>query len=316
MVHVTTPSPTEASRDEIILLAGPRLIGLLFNWGLLGVLTAQVYIYHVNFPKDKRLLKVIVYVVYLLDWAQTSSATYDAFQWFVYNWGNIPDLFLRYTGFLNVPLLSSIIGAIVQIFYGWRIWTFSQARLVVGLVCLLTLLQLGAGIVVSVYMFNDATELAKNPHLVRAVGVRLAGSAMVDTVISVSMTYFLLRSRAQALGPMNNFMTRLIRLTVETGTITVIAAIADLVFYLKEHNGLHQVSAVILCKLYSNTLLVLFNNRLVDRGRIEAASSEAGMAFRVGHGTAQSTTFGEVTDFNLETVKADREYTHSMEHAQ
>jgi hypothetical protein len=95
----------------------------------------------------------------------------------------------------------------------------------------------------------------------------------------------------------------------------VIAAIADLVFYLKEHNGLHQVSAVILCKLYSNTLLVLFNNRLVDRGRTEAASSDA-MAFRVGRGTDQSTTFGEVTDFNLETIKSDKEYMHSMEQAQ
>lgn len=131
--------------------AGPRLIGLLFNWGLLGVLTTQVdnspqtknrivltchykvYIYHINFPKDRRILKLLgiispplyvlilllkeslsVYVVYLLDWAQTCSATYDAFQWFVYGWGVVPTLFLRFTGFLNVPLLSSIIGALVQ----------------------------------------------------------------------------------------------------------------------------------------------------------------------------------------------------------
>jgi len=37
----------------------------------------------------------------------------------------------------------------------------------------------------------------------------------------------------------------------------------DLLFFLKAHNALHQVTGVILCKLYSNTLLVLFNNRLV-----------------------------------------------------
>lgn len=59
-----------------------------------------------------------------------------------------------------------------------------------------------------------------------------------------------------------------IRLTIETGTLTAIAAIIDLVFFLKESNGLHQVSGVILCKLYSNSLLVLFNNR-----KIIAASS-------------------------------------------
>lgn len=29
------------------------------------------------------------------------------------------------------------------------------------------------------------------------------------------------------------------------------------------HNGLHQVSGVILGKLYTNTLLVIFNNRMI-----------------------------------------------------
>jgi predicted phosphoadenosine phosphosulfate sulfurtransferase len=37
----------------------------------------------------------------------------------------------------------------------------------------------------------------------------------------------------------------------------------DLLFFLKAHNALHQVTGVILCKIYSNALLVLFNNRLV-----------------------------------------------------
>ncbi|KAJ7028771.1 hypothetical protein C8F04DRAFT_1118580 [Mycena alexandri] len=268
MVHVTTPPPTTATHEEIIWLAGPRLIGLLFNWGLLGVLTTQVYIYHVNFPKDKPILKALVYGIYLLDWAQTCSATYDAFQWFVYGWGDISVLYLVYTDFLNVPLLSSIIGALVQIFYGWRIWIFSKSKVLFGVVCLLACLQLGGGIAVSYYLFMDASETSTNPHLNQTVAVRLAGSAVVDAVISVSMTYFLLRSKAQALGPMTNVMTRLVRLTIETGTITVMMAILDLVFFLKEHNELHQVSGVVLCKVYSNTLLVLFNNRLVERNNL------------------------------------------------
>ncbi|KAJ7143664.1 hypothetical protein C8R46DRAFT_566194 [Mycena filopes] len=273
MVHVVSPLPTEASHHDIIWLAGPRLIGLLFNWGLLGVLTAQVYIYHVNFPKDKVGLKALVYGVYLLDWAQTCSATYDAFQWFVYGWGDVSALFLVYTNFLNVPLLSSIIGAMVQMFYGWRIWMFSKSKAVFFVVCILALLQLGGGIATSYYLFMDASEEISNPHLKQVVGVRLIGSAVADFVISVSMTYYLLRSKAQALGPMTNVMTRLVRLTIETGTVTVMMAILDLVFFLREHNELHQVSGVVLCKVYSNTLLVLFNNRLVERNKINSEDS-------------------------------------------
>ncbi|KAJ7144290.1 hypothetical protein C8R44DRAFT_846167 [Mycena epipterygia] len=299
MVHVTTPLPTEATRDEIIWLAGPRLIGLLFNWGFLGILTAQVYIYHVNFPKDKRILKVIVYVVYLLDWAQTCSATYDACQWFVYNWGVVPDLYLRYTGFLNIPFFSSLIGAIVQIFYGWRIWILSRSKIFFVVICVLAFLQLGAGIATAYYMFNDASEIARDPHMVRAVGVRMGGTALVDTVISIAMTYYLLRGRIGALAPLNNVMTRLVRLTMETGTIVVVVALLDLVLYLEEHNTLHQAFGVVLGKLYSNSLLVLFNNRLVDwnnsEGVIDLSDEEVDgsvLSFRVKPRKERSTSTG------------------------
>jgi hypothetical protein len=37
----------------------------------------------------------------------------------------------------------------------------------------------------------------------------------------------------------------------------------DLIFFLTQHNGLHQVTGVILGKLYTTTLLVLFNNRMI-----------------------------------------------------
>ncbi|KAF5375745.1 hypothetical protein D9757_008990 [Collybiopsis confluens] len=206
---------------------------------------------------------IIVCLVYMLDWAQTCSATYDTFHWFVWEWGNLPDLYNLYSTFLNVPILSSIIAAIVQIFFGWRIWKFSESRIVFGVVILLALVQLGGAIAVGVFLWQDASEVTRSDGLVRAVGVRLAGSGFVDTVIAISMTYFLLRSKSQAMGHMNNVVTRLIRLTIETGTVTAIAAIVDLIFFLKEHNGLHQVSGVILCKLYSNTLLVLYNNRII-----------------------------------------------------
>ncbi|KAJ3788139.1 hypothetical protein GGU10DRAFT_385259 [Lentinula aff. detonsa] len=283
MVHVITPPPTDISTNDIIWLAGPRLIGILFNWSLLGVLTTQVYIYYLNFPKDPRWNKVLVCTVYLLDWAQTCSATYDVFHWFVYGWGSIDALYDLWSTFLNVPILSSIIAAIVQIYFGWRIWKLTHSRIIFSVIGVLALLQLGGGIAVGIFLWRDSSEVARSDGLVSSVGVRLAGSALADTVIAISMTYFvsakihnpeyegshvhrifqLVRSKSQIVGHMNNVVTRLIRLTIETGTVTAIAAIVDLVFFLKATNGLHQVSGVILCKLYSNSLLVLFNNRMI-----------------------------------------------------
>ncbi|KAJ3820488.1 hypothetical protein F5880DRAFT_1487903 [Lentinula raphanica] len=248
--------------------AGPRLIGIFFNWSLLGVLTTQVYIYYLNFPKESRWSKMLVYTVYLLDWAQTCSATYDAFHWFVDGWGNIDALYDLYSTFLNVPIFSSIIAAIVQTYFGWRLWKLTQSKFMLIFIAVLALLQLGGGIAVGIFLFQDSSEVARSRGLVTSVGVRLAGSAFADTVIAISMTYFLIRSKSQAVGHMNNVITRLIRLTIETGTVTAIAAIIDLIFFLKATNGLHQVSGVILCKLYSNSLLVLFNNRMITTTKI------------------------------------------------
>ncbi|KAJ7271652.1 hypothetical protein C8J57DRAFT_1319460 [Mycena rebaudengoi] len=242
--HATTPPPDDPSRDDIIWLWVPDLKN--------SHRTTQVYIYHLNFPMDSRALKAMVYIVYVLDWAQTCAATYDAFQWFVYGWGDIPTLYGVFTDFLNVPILSSIIGSIVQIYFGWRIWTIAHSWITFAVVGLLSFLQLGACGAVAYYLLRDASEVSRSPGLVRAVG--------------------LVRSRGQALS--------LIRLTIETGTVTAIAAIIDLVFFLKAHNALHQVTGVILCKLYSDTLLVLFNNRLATRMANETSAHVESIFFR------------------------------------
>jgi hypothetical protein len=50
----------------------------------------------------------------MVDLAQTYSVTYDAFQWFVYGWGNVDMLYELYTSWLNIPVLSSLIACAVQ----------------------------------------------------------------------------------------------------------------------------------------------------------------------------------------------------------
>ncbi|XP_006461647.1 hypothetical protein AGABI2DRAFT_143474 [Agaricus bisporus var. bisporus H97] len=53
------------------------LFGVVFDMLLFGILTAQVYIYYISFPKDRPLLKIAVYSVYLAGIAQTGLALAD-----------------------------------------------------------------------------------------------------------------------------------------------------------------------------------------------------------------------------------------------
>ncbi|KAK7032516.1 hypothetical protein VNI00_013085 [Paramarasmius palmivorus] len=250
------------SREDIIWLALPRLLAFAFNWGLIGALSVQVYVYYTTFRSDRNVFKVLVYTVFVLDWAQTISATYDATQWFAVGWGDPDALDLLHSEFLNVPLLTSVIGAIVQIFFGWRIWTLSKSKAVFAFIIFMALLQLAGAAAVAHYLILEPRESNDIPGLPKAVGVRLGTSAAVDVVIAACMTFYLLRNRSEFAFHTNTVITKLVRLTVETGVITATAALVDLVFFLSIHNNaLHQISGVNLAKLYTNSLMMLFNNR-------------------------------------------------------
>ncbi|KAF9268431.1 hypothetical protein L218DRAFT_616152 [Marasmius fiardii PR-910] len=248
--------------EDYIWLTLPRLLAFALNWCLLGALTVQLYTYHISF-RDRLGFKILVYGVYVLDVAQTCSATYDAVQWFGYGWGDPNGLEALYTTFLNVPLLTSIIGTAVQIFFGWRIWCFSKSNTLFGFVISMALTQLGGAVATSYFVFINPWEGITSPGLGKSVGVRLGTSAAVDIVIASCMTCFLLRNRNEFSIRTNAVVTKLVRLTIETGTITAAAAILDLIFFLAiHHNALHQLSGVTLSKLYTNSLLMLFNNRM------------------------------------------------------
>ncbi|KAK7023636.1 hypothetical protein VNI00_016598 [Paramarasmius palmivorus] len=279
----------DLSHSDIVWLTIPRLIGIFFNYFLLGILTVQVYVYYLNYKDDKTVFKILVYMIFALEVFQTCSATYDASRWFAYGWGSVPHLLKLYTSFLNIPLLSSTVGTIVQIFFGWRIWTFSRSKFVYVLISILAVAQLGGAVAAAYYLLKYPDEAIHHPGLLYAVGVRLGVSAFADVLIACLMTYFLLRNRTTFLHTSTNaIVSKLIRLTIETGTITATAAILDLVFFTAmPSNTLHQISGVCLSKLYSNSLMIFFNNRVVktsssldDQGVVFTDSLPEGLGLR------------------------------------
>ncbi|KAF7354104.1 hypothetical protein MVEN_01097800 [Mycena venus] len=63
---------------------GPAVVGYFLNWGLLGTLTLQLYLYYQAFPKDRSFTKCLVFGVYAIVLVQTMLVTRDAVTTFVY----------------------------------------------------------------------------------------------------------------------------------------------------------------------------------------------------------------------------------------
>jgi len=261
--------------SDIASSSGPQLLGALLNWCLLGVLIVQVYIFYLCFPNDRASVKCLVYILFLLEWIQTALMTVDIFRWFVYSWGQ-PDINILLnvnTSWFNVPILDGVISAIVQIFFSWQIWTISHSFWVPGIIIIIALAQASTAMITGIKLQALGT-FRKIGVLFPYVITWHVGEVTADFIIAATMTYLLLRKR-RGFPKTDYLVGRVIRLFVETGTVTSTTAIVDLVLFLVfKKNNLHTCPATILPKLYTNTLLAVLNNR-VFTARSEQAKNRS-----------------------------------------
>ncbi|KAJ6600957.1 hypothetical protein DFH09DRAFT_1126331 [Mycena vulgaris] len=252
--------------SQYVLLTGPILAGTQLNWALLGTLTLQVYIFHVSFPTERTWLKALVYTIFLLDVAQTAISSHFAYMLLVNGWGNPTALTNLPWSSAAGPIFTGIISASVQIFFAWRIYVLKgdkpYAIFISGLIVLLALMQSFSAII-SDALFAVTTRLSEIRNLMVGVKIWLFGSAICDMVITVTMLVILSSYRQRTpWKKTDSLITKLIYNTVNTGAITSVVAIADVVlFMLYPENYLHETPAFMLGKVYSNVLLATLNGR-------------------------------------------------------
>ncbi|KAF8908270.1 hypothetical protein CPB85DRAFT_1222934, partial [Mucidula mucida] len=93
----------------------------------------------------------------------------------------------------------------------------------------------------------------------------LAGTASCNTLIAVSMSLTLLKSRT-GMCQTNILLSRIICLVVETGTVCAVCAVLDLILYLVfMHNNYHLAPSITLTKVYLNSLFAVSNLRFSVR---------------------------------------------------
>ncbi|KAF9255455.1 hypothetical protein L218DRAFT_1081842 [Marasmius fiardii PR-910] len=259
--------------------AGPFLLGYLFNYGLYGVLTVQMYIYYNAFPNDRTVIQVLVYGLYIVETGQTILITWDAFQDFVYGFGDPGTLREIRLLWLDTCLIDGLVAFVVQTFYAYRIYLLSKSKSLMGVILFLAFLPLGGAIATATVakiegQFPDQHTLQ---NLVVA-GVWLGGSAACDIVIATSMAYVLSRYDVE-FKDTKDLVKRVIRLTVETGALTATVATVQLILALTFPYTPYNVTAVLmLAKVYSNSLMVSLNSRVkILGGREESTLKDTEM---------------------------------------
>ncbi|TFK97070.1 hypothetical protein BDV98DRAFT_607858 [Pterulicium gracile] len=241
-------------------------LGIMINWALMGVLTVQLYIYHINFyGKDRKLIQWLAYGLFAIDCVQTALATWDGIEWFVLGWGDPIRLTIVYTAGINSPLMDSLVALLVQSYYCWRIYILSGVLWWPMILIGLTLVQAGSGFASGIIatIVNDFRLLHEKDFV--ASTMFLSVTTFVDLAIAASTVYLLLRKADQQRLTASNFIvTKIVTLIVETNILTSSFAVTALAVFLSFPDRNYFLCPLYaLGKLYSNSLFVMLNQRVV-----------------------------------------------------
>ncbi|KJA16687.1 hypothetical protein HYPSUDRAFT_147458, partial [Hypholoma sublateritium FD-334 SS-4] len=205
-------------------------IGALITWGLQGVLFVQVYNYYLSFPKDPLYMKVTVYSSFILELLQTALVTHDTWEIFANNFGDLAGLNdLRFLWF-TLPILGGIAGLVCHLTFAYRISLLAESKvagaiiIVPGLLACITACVFGA----KLFQASFLSEAINTKHIYLICGLWNGSGAFCDVLVAVAMTYYAcpklpsmnLSRNSTGFRNTDLLITRIIRLTIETGILT------------------------------------------------------------------------------------------------
>jgi len=218
---------------------------------------------------------VLVYTSVFFASGQSAIEGFIGYKHLVSGWGN-PFLengsdvaFVVIANFQ--PLFDSLPALFVQLFFTWRIWTFCRAvcgrtvRLLVAVICIflvLTSITAFAFAITFVGLSLTPVDIPKATIAVIAL-VWTISTAVTDVTITVCMIFILYHAKSTAyFGETRDHVSRLLRLTIQTGFLTVIIALPIGPLYLRVQSGtIYALPLFLLGKSYVISLLANLNAR-------------------------------------------------------
>ncbi|KAJ7362716.1 hypothetical protein DFH08DRAFT_950950 [Mycena albidolilacea] len=224
---------------------GPLLIGVLLNTMLYGILIVQAFLYYSRYTSDRpwfRYPVLYLFIVETANWttkyrADDNPAKPQAL--------SISPFMLRLDAILTVA-----ISLPVQLFIAWRIRVLTHSSIMPVIIVILALVAFGGRLTMTT-MVSLHPDFASFYRLRPAAITWLVSSATCDITLTVSLVFSVWTRKSNVMNVItestdsyvvkiskanvvstNNYLNKLIRLTVQTGVITATAALLDMILVL------------------------------------------------------------------------------------
>ncbi|CAE6502734.1 unnamed protein product [Rhizoctonia solani] len=176
--------------------------------------------------------------------------------------------------------MTVMVSSSTQCFFAWRIAKLTGHAWMGWAIAFSAFVQFIAGTATAIGTFI-VQDFARFQELRVSVIIWLALSALTDVVITCILTWYLHTHRT-GFSKTDDVITRLVRLTVQTGLITTVWATTDLIVYLCWSNNMHLLFQLPLCKLYTNSLMSTLNSRAGWGGSFSASTENPDPMSRSG----------------------------------
>lgn len=268
------------------------LLGVMLNIWLYGFSVVQTYLYFVNFRNDKRLMRIFIAVLFIADTLHTALCSHFTYFYLVSNFGDLEVAAVATHTFSADPVLTSAIALMAQGFFAWRIWKLTSQWWVSVVVMVTAVISFLAAIGTSIGV-EIVRKFAEFQKFQVAVILWLACAALCDIIITSALIATLNKSRT-GFQQTDDIITKLIRLTLQTGLLTAGVATIDLILFVCSTTTAHLLFNLPLAKLYVNSLMSTLNARamLQDRQRytMNTSSNGGGAGKEAGAGSGVRNT--------------------------
>ncbi|KAL4247821.1 hypothetical protein ABKN59_007104 [Abortiporus biennis] len=301
--------PPEQALPKIDNSFGAVFIGYSVVAIFYGITCVQTYIYFTKFPKDGRVLKTSIFILWILDSLQLAFVAQMLYHYVIANYGNPEALNIITWSFPVETIVTTINDGIIRCIYARRIWTLTKNKWSTGLILVLTLAVSGTCLAIVAHMFQLRT-FDSLPHIRPLISSAFTAVAATDTAIA-SLLCFNFLQRRSGFKRTDTQLQILIKYAIHTALLTSIVAITSLITFLTmPHNLVFIAIFITLPKLFLNSLLATLNAREQLRERFESNIESVHLSRIPGGGSELSSDFSKREQpmmFDLGCVKVDRE---------
>ncbi|KAF9000864.1 hypothetical protein BDQ17DRAFT_1359107 [Cyathus striatus] len=245
---------------NVKLSYGPMLIGVFINMILYGILIVQTYSYYQTYKKDAAWIKYLVMYLFIIESVNTGCDIAMMYQPLIAEFGQ-PDATKFFpTMFAAEPIAIVMVSTPIQLFFAWRIKLLTKNNYLPVIIALFAIISLAGGVWTTAKIVI-IKQFIRKPELHEPALLWFLAACISDIMITVVLVVTLSKRRT-GFETTDDAISKIIRMTVQTGMLTALFAVGDVVFFMTlPHTALNFLWDLALSKLYSNCLLSTLNAR-------------------------------------------------------